>query len=149
VIARLAGAALLVLGAALAGLPALDWYSAPAPGGSATASGFGGAGELWVLPPLGALVALAGAGLVAAPPGRGRPAARWAGPVALVAGALALGWAVRAGADPPVVLTVDLGAGSRELAAPVALEEAAITTPIVAGAAALIGAAAAWVGLRR
>jgi hypothetical protein len=149
VIARLAGAALLVLGAALAGLPALDWYSAPVPGGAATASGFGGAGELWVLPALGALVALAGAGLVAAPPGRSRAVARWAGLAALVAGALALGWAVRAAVDPPVVLTVDLGAGRRELAAPVALEQAAITTPIVAGLAAAIGAAAIWAGLRR
>jgi hypothetical protein len=149
VIARLTGAALLVIGAALAGLPALDWYSAAAPGGTATASGFAGAGELWLLPVLGGLVALCGAALVAAAEGDARAAARWAGPAVLVAGALALGWSLRAALDPSVVLTVDLGEGRRELPATVGLEPAAVTAPVLAAAAVAIGAAAAWAARRR
>ena len=58
---RAAGALLLGLGAAMAALPAFGWYTAPPVGAPTHASGFTGAGQLWLLPALGARVGLAGA----------------------------------------------------------------------------------------
>lgn len=147
-IARAAGGALMALGAALAALPAFAWYAATAPGGRISAAGLSGAGELWLLPVLGALAVLAG-GALAAAAGEGVEAvARWAGPLALVAGAFGLVWALRAGLDPRVALTVDAGGARRELPSRVDLEPAAVVTPIVAGAVALVGAAVTWTGWR-
>lgn len=147
-IERAAGGALMALGAALGALPAFAWYAAAAPGGTVTAAGLAAAGELWLLPVLGAMAALAGGGLLAASSGGLPAAARWAGPLALSAGALGLAWALRAGLDPRVALTVDLPAGAREVASPVELEPAAVITPVVAGAIAVIGAAVTWAGRR-
>ena len=142
-IGRAAGGALMALGAALAALPAFAWYAAGAPGGRISAAGLSGAGELWLLPVLGALAVLAGAALVAAGDGP-EAVARWAGPLAVVAGALGLAWSLRAGLDPRVALTVD----GRELSSPVDLEPAAVITPLVAGALLALGAAVAWAGWR-
>jgi hypothetical protein len=148
VIGRATGGALIALGAALGALPAFAWYAAAAPGGRISAAGLSAAGELWLLPLLGAMAVLAGAALVAAPPAGLAATARWAGPLALVAGGLALAWALRAGLDPRVVLTVDAPGGRRELPSAVELEPAAVITPIVAGAVAVLGAIAAWAGWR-
>jgi hypothetical protein len=113
-----------------------------------SAAGLSGAGELWLVPVLGAMAVLAGAGLVASSPSSLESAARWAGPLALVAGGLALVWSLRAGLDPRVSLAVELPGGPRELASPVELEPAAVITPVVAGAVAVLGAAATWAGWR-
>ena len=139
-IGRAAGGALMALGAALGALPAFAWYAAAAPGGRVTAAGLSAAG---------ALAVLAGAGLVASPSGDLEAAARWAGPLDMVAGGLALAWSLRAGISPHVSLRVDQPGGARELSAPIELEPAAVVTPIVAGAVAAIGAAATWTGWRR
>ena len=147
-IGRAAGGAMMALGVALAVLPAFAWYVARAPGGQVTAAGLSGAGELWLLPALGALAVLAGAGLVASGAGGLAATARWTGPLALVAGGLGLAWALRAGLDPRLTLTVDEPGGVRELATGVELEPAAVITPIVAGAIVVLGAAVTWAGLR-
>jgi hypothetical protein len=148
VIGRAAGGALMALGAALGALPAFAWYAAAAPGGRVSAAGLSAAGELWLLPLLGAMAVLAGAGLLASSPDGLPAAARWAGPLALVAGALGLVWALRAGLDPHVALTVDLPDGARELSSRVDLEPAAVITPVVAAAVVVLGAAVAWAGWR-
>jgi hypothetical protein len=148
VIGRAAGGALMALGAALGALPAFAWYAAAAPGGRVSAAGLSAAGELWLVPVLGAMAVLAGAALVASPPATLEATARWAGPLALVAGGLALVWALRAGLDPRVALAVDAPGGPRELASPVELEPAAVITPVVAAAVAVLGAAATWGGWR-
>lgn len=148
-IGRAAGGALMALGAALAALPAFAWYAAAAPGGRVSTVGLSGAGELWLLPLLGAMAVVAGAGLIAASPGALEVTARWAGPLALAAGGLGLAWALRAGLDPRVVVAVDLPGGRRELTSGVELEPAAVITPVVAAAIALVGAAVSWTGWRR
>lgn len=147
--ARLTGVALLLLGAALAVLPALTWFTAPPPGRPTGASGFSAAGSLWLLPVVGALVVLSGAGLLAARPGAARAAARWAGPLALVAGLLALGFALWAAADPSLTLRVTAGGVTEQIPVAVDLAPAAYVAPAVAAAAALVGAATTWAGRRR
>ena len=146
---RAAGAPLIVLGGTLAVLPALAWYSAGAPAGRVAATGLAATGELWLLPVLGALVVVAGAALLTARPGAGGPVARWAGPLVIVAGGLAMVWAIRAGADPPVHLVVRDGGSDRPLTASIDLEPAAIAAPIVAGALVALGALLSAVGWRR
>jgi hypothetical protein len=149
VIARVTGGALLVFGVAIAALPAFVWFTAPPAATPTEASGFAASGQLWLLPVLGAFIALAGAGLLRSGPGTGRPAARWAGPLALVSALGALGLAVWAAADPAVALHVSEAGGSEIVPAPVSLAPAAFLAPIAAGAAALVGAATTWVGRQR
>lgn len=138
----------MILGAALGALPAFAWYSAAAPTGRVAASGFAGAGELWLLPVLGLLAVLAGAAMVSARTGEVAATARWSGALALAAGGFGLIWALRAGLDPRVVLEVVEPGGRQEVGAPVDLEPAAVVTPIVAGVLAAIAAAVAWAGWR-
>ncbi len=146
---RLAGGMLLTLGVAVAALPGLTWFTAPPDAERAHASGFAGAGELWLLPALGILVVLAGAGLVGSRPGGARTVARWAGPLALGAGLVAVAFAAWAGADPAVTLTVALPGGTETVPAEVALAPAAVATPVVAAIVAAIGAGATWAGWRK
>lgn len=148
-IARATGAALLLLGAALAVLPAFTWFTAPPAATPTDASGFAGSGQLWLLPVLGALIVLAGAGLLASRPGNARPVAAWAGPVALVAGLLALALAVWAGLDPAVTLRVTVEGVTEAVPAAVDLAPAALIAPVAAAIAALLGAGATWTGRRR
>lgn len=145
---RIAGITLLALAAALAVLPALTWFAAPPDADPTRASGLAVAGQLWPVPLLAALIALAGAGIVAGRPKRGRRAARWAGPLALASSALALGLTLWAGADPGVALTIRLDDATETVPAPVRLEPAAVIAPIVAGVGVAIGAAATWIGWR-
>lgn len=148
-IARVCGAALLTLGIAIAGLPGLEWFTAPPGAERAGVTGFGAVGQLWLLPVLGAVVVGAGAGLVAARPGEGRATARWAGPLAMGAGLAALAFAAWAAADPGLTLTVTTAAGTEVVPADVALAPAAIATQVVAGIVVVIGAGATWAGWRR
>jgi hypothetical protein len=149
VIARGAGALLLALGAALAALPAFGWFTAPPVGAPTHARGFAGAGQLWALPLLGALVVLAGALQLSARPSSAAATARAAGALAAVSGALALGIAVWAAADPRLDLVVTLPAGPETVPAAVDLEAAAVVTPVVAGAVLLVGVVLALSGRRR
>lgn len=146
---RLAGGTLLALGVAVAALPGLTWFTAPPDAERAHATGFAGAGELWLLPALGVLTVFAGAGLAGSRPGGARTAARWAGPVALGAGLVAVAFAAWAGADPAVTLTVALPAGPETVPSDVALAPAAVATPVVAAVVAALGAGATWAGWRR
>lgn len=147
---RGAAVVLMVLGAAIAVLPAFAWYSAPVGDQEVRASGFEGAGQLLVLPALGALAALAGVGLAVARPGADRapPAAR-AGLVAAVAGALALAFAIWAAAAPRLTLSADLPGGAEDVPARIDLEPAALVAPVLAAAMLLLGAAMAWTARRR
>lgn len=146
---RIAGASLVVLGVLLALLPALDWYEGPPPSDPTRGSGLAVAGELWLVPPLALLVVVAGAGILAGRPRRGRDAARWAGPLALVASLLALVFVLWAVGDPDAVLSV--GADGAEAALDVEAEptSVAVLTPFVAGIAATVAAATTWIGWRR
>lgn len=146
-IARLGGGLVAALGLALAVLPALTWYSAHVPGGSVTATGLEGAGELWIVPVLGAVALLGGLGLAAAPPRTARESCRWAGPMALVGGALGLIWTLRAGLDPDLVLTIQDRAGS-PVADAVGLAAPAYAAPAVAVALTALGGIVSWVGWR-
>jgi hypothetical protein len=146
---RVAGALMIVLALAVAVLPALPWYSTAAPGGSVSATGLGGAGELWLLPALGAVAIVAGAALLTAPPERAAGVARVAGPVVAAAAGLALAWALRAALDPRVTLTASAGSETQAIRPPVSLEPAAVLTPIAAGALLALGALAALAGWRR
>ena len=138
-IARAAGAVLMALGAALAALPAFGWYSAPPAGTPTHASGFAGAGQLWLLPVLGALVVLAGALVLSARTATAAATARGAGALAALCGAVALGLSLWAAADPHLDLTVGAPGGPATVPATVDLEAAAVVTPIVAGAILVVG----------
>ena len=148
---RLTGAAIVVLGALVAVLPALTWYSAGPAGARAAASGLAGAGELWLLPPLGA-VAVAAGGALARPgrvPGTPEPAPRWAGPAAAAAGLLALAFALGAAVAPDLDLRVVLPEGGEGVPAPVDLEAPALIAAAAGALLAIAGAAATWTGRRR
>lgn len=147
--ARITGVALMALGAFIAVAPAFAWYSAGPVGRPVRASGFAGAGELWVLPPLGGVAVLGGAALASADPAARRNVARWAGPLVAVAGALCLGLALRAGLDPHVALRVSLPGASERVPAPVDLEPAALLAPLAAGLVVGIGVVTGWIGARR
>ena len=146
---RAAGALLLGLGAAMAALPAFGWYTAPPVGRPTHASGFAGAGQLWLLPVLGALVVLAGALQLSARPANAAGTARVAGGLAAACGAVALGLAIWAAADPRLDLAAGPPAGPARLPAAVELEAAAVVTPLVAGAVLVVGQALALSGRRR
>jgi hypothetical protein len=144
---RLAGIVLLACAAALAALPALDWYSATVPQGTVTASGLDVSGVLWLVPFLAVVIALAGAALAAARPDRRMRVARWAGPLALVAALLALAAALWAGIDSDVTLSVTGENVAATLDVPVDREPAGWLTPaaaMVASAVALAVSVMAW-----
>jgi hypothetical protein len=146
---RAAGALLLGLGAAMAALPAFGWYTAPPVGAPTHASGFTGAGQLWLLPVLGALVVLAGALQLSARPGNAATTARVAGGLAAACGAVALGLSVWAAADPRLDLAVGPPAGPERVPTAIDLEAAAVVTPLVAAAVLLVGLGLALSGRRR
>lgn len=146
---RVAGALLLGLGAAMAALPAFGWYSAPPVGAPTHASGFAGAGQLWLLPVLGAGVVLAGALQLSARPAGASATARVAGCLAAACGAVALGLALWAAADPRLDLVVGRPGGPARVPAAIDLEAAAVVTPLVAAAVLLVGLGLALSGRRR
>jgi hypothetical protein len=145
---RAAGALLLGLGAAMAALPAFGWYTAPPVGAPTHASGFGGAGQLWLLPVLGALVVLAGALQLSARPAGAAATARVAGGLAAACGAVGLGLSLWAAADPRLDLAVGPPGGPARVPTAIDLEPAAVVTPLVAGAVLLVGLGLALSGRR-
>jgi hypothetical protein len=141
--------ALMVLGGALAVVPAFAWYVVARPAGEVRVSGFSGAGQLLLMPLLGAAAVVAGAALLSAPADRRRATAVSAGLVALVAGVVALAFAVWAAAAPDVELRAGLPGGDVVLPATVELTGAAVAAPVLAAALALAGAAMAWTSRAR
>jgi hypothetical protein len=141
--------ALMVLGGALAVVPAFAWYVVARPAGEVRVSGFSGAGQLLLMPLLGAAAVVAGAVLLSAPADRRRATAVSAGLVALVAGVVALAFAVWAAAAPDVELRAGLPGGDVVLPATVELTGAAVAAPVLAAALALAGAAMAWTSRAR
>ncbi len=137
----------MALGAAIAVLPAFAWYSAPRAGGALSASGFGGAGQLLLLPVLGALAAMAGVAVLLARRER-RPASAWTGPVAAGSGALALVFAFWAATSPAVEVRASLPGGTEVVPTRVEVEPAAIVTILLAAALLAVGAGVAWAGRR-
>jgi hypothetical protein len=146
---RAAGALLLGLGAAMAALPAFGWYTAPPVGAPTHASGFAGAGQLWLLPALAALVVVAGALQLSARPEAAATTARVAGMLAAASGAVALGLSLWAALDPSLHLVVGPPGGPARVSAAVDLEAAAVVTPLVAGAVLVVGLGLALSGSRR
>jgi hypothetical protein len=139
----------MACGGGLAALPAFGWYSAPPAGAPTVASGFAAAGQLWLLPALGAVVVLAGAALLVVAGEGARRAARRVGPLVAAAALLALGLTLWAALDPSVVLVLGAGASAERVDVPVDLEPAAVVAPALAGLLAAAGAAVAWAGWRR
>jgi hypothetical protein len=138
----------MVLGGALAVLPAFAWYSAPRAGGPVRATGFAGAGQLLLMPVIGVLAVIAGAAIVSARR-ESRTAGPWTGVLAAVAGALALGFAVWAASAPRVRLEAELPGGTEVVPAAVDVEPAAVVTVVVALALLGLGAMVTWAGRRR
>lgn len=148
-IARATGGALMVLGAALAALPAFSWFAAPGPASRTQASGFSGAGQLWLLPVPALLIVLCGAALIAARPGAEPATARWAGPTATIAGAAAFGLILWAAVDPRLQLVVRIADATERIAAPIDVEPAATVAAVLAGIVVGIGALTMVAGWRR
>ena len=146
---RLAGLSAMALGGALAVLPAFPWYSAPHGEAVARASGFSGAGQLLLMPAIGALAVLAGAALAAPRPGRRPSPAPWAGPLATASGVLALSFSVWAASRPSLELSAALPGGAQTLPAQIDLEPAALLSVALAAALAALGAAVTWTARRR
>ncbi len=144
---RMAGVVLLLSATLLAFIPALEWFSAQTPAGRVAATGYESAGALWLLPVVAAGIAVAGAAMMAAAPGRAARVARWAGPLAAVCALLALLVTVWAGTGADVVLTVAGHDVAGPVEAPVHREAAAWAGPMAAIAATALGLAvsvAAW-----
>lgn len=141
---RATALAVMILGAALTVLPALTWYSVPRAAGAVRVSGFAGAGQLLLLPVLGAAAVLAGAALLSARADVRRATALRTGLVAGVAGAVALGFTLWAATAPDVELRAGLPGGEVVVPATVEVAAAAVVAPVVAGALAALGCAMAW-----
>jgi len=136
---RILGAITAICGLALLGLPFATWYVARLPSGEEAASGIQAAGELWLVPPLGALVVVAG---VAIALGR---APLLAGTVAACAGALAAAIAAASIAWVPVSAVLDDPAGAVPVDAGVDVQSAAPLTAVAGGLALLsAGIVALW-----
>ena len=142
------GVVLMVLGGALAVLPAFAWYSAPRAAGAVSASGFTGAGQLLLMPVIGVLAVVAGAAMVSARRDS-RTAGIWTGALATVSGALALGFAVWAATAPRVRLEAVLPGGTEVVPAEVDLQPAAFVTVLLAATLLVLGAMVTWAGRRR
>jgi hypothetical protein len=129
---RACAALMLVAGLAMAACPFLPWYTVQVGTDHRSITGVEGSGELWLLPVLGGLVVVVGLALAAAP---GPVTARWAGVVAIVAGLLAAGWALRNGIVVPVDVVVDEPPRVLVADLEVAAQPLAVVITIVAGLA--------------
>jgi hypothetical protein len=123
---------MLVAGLAVAACPFLPWYTVRIGVDHRSIAGVEGSGELWLLPVLGGLVVVVALALAAAP---GPVTARWAGAVAIVAGLLAAGWALRNGVVVPVDVVVDEPPRVLVTDLEVAAQPLAVALTIVAGLA--------------
>jgi hypothetical protein len=135
--------AMALAGAATAGLAFSTWYEVRTPSGRLAAAGVEAAAELWILPGLGGLIALAA--LALAVDARRGPAARVLTLAVVVAGALAVGVALESALRPPVGLEVVEAAGRAGRVAPelvgVDVRPGAYLSAAAAAAAAMAGLA--------
>ncbi len=136
---RMMGVVTALAGAALIVLPFATWYVAQLPSGDERASGIDAAGELWLVPALGALVLVSGIGIAL-----GR-APLLAGTTAVVAGGLAAAWAAVNIARIPVGAVLDDGLDPVPVTADV---DVVVAAPLTAVAGALAVLAAGVVALR-
>jgi hypothetical protein len=93
---RAYGVAFAVLGAIVGVVPFLDWYRLDLPGRDLRVSGVQVAGELWVLPLLGAVAIAIGTAILALGPDPARRVSRWLGGATAITGAFAVLWAAKA-----------------------------------------------------
>ena len=99
---RVLGVAVAACGVLMAALPALPWYSASLPTGSASLSGYGAGGASWILPVIGA--ALVATGVLAAwwVPPSGSRTARVLGGVTVLWAVLGVAWTALVALAPRV-----------------------------------------------
>jgi len=100
--ARVIGIAMASCGALMAVLPALPWYSATLPTGTASLSGYGAGGASWILPLIGAAMALTGVLAAWWEPVPGSRAARVLGGAGILWAALGVAWSALVALAPRV-----------------------------------------------
>lgn len=93
---RVYGAGFAALGVLLAVLPFLDWYRLNLPERDLRLSGVEVAGELWVVPLIGAVALATGAAILVAAPASRRRVSRWLGAVTAIGATFAALWAAKA-----------------------------------------------------
>jgi hypothetical protein len=136
---RVTAAVMIISGLIAAGLPFLAWYAVETPRGTLTATGVAGTAELWSLPVLGGLIAVAG---VFAATGRwGRSPAIFV----TLAAAICVAWAVENAVNVPVGLLLVEPGGSAGRVADDLVEVSVQPSAYMAAAAAAIAGMAAMV----
>lgn len=144
---RIVGGLAIAAGLGLVVAPLLDWYS-PASGSAPTAVGVEAAGPLWLLPVIGAVLAIGGLTLALLRPrhpavgGWSAAIAGWAALVALAAVGLCV-------ADPPAAVRLIPGGARPALATSVDVRLEPQGPALAVAAIALCAAAAALAWLTR
>lgn len=134
---RVTAAVIVIGGLAAAGLPFLVWYTIETPRGTVTATGLDGTAELWSLPLLGGLIAVAG--LIAATGRWGRQATVFV----TLAAAICVAWAVENAVNVPVgLLIVEPGGSAGRVADDLVEVTVQPSAYMAASAAAIAGMAA-------
>lgn len=100
--ARVIGAAIVACGLLLAALPLMPWYAATLPTGTASLSGYGAGGASWILPVIGAAMAITGCLVAWWQPLPGTRTARVLGGMAVLWAALGVAWAALVALVPRV-----------------------------------------------
>lgn len=136
---RVTAAVIVICGIAAGGLPFLAWYAVETPRGTVTATGLAGTAELWSLPVLGGLIAVAG--LLAA---TGRWSRQTTAFVTLAA-AICVAWAVENAVNVPVGLLIVEPGGSAGRVADDLVEVTVQPSAYMAASAAAIAGMAAMV----
>lgn len=115
--ARVIGVAIAACGLLMAVLPALPWYAATLPTGTASLSGYGAGGASWILPVIGAAMAATGVLVAWWQPLPGTRTARVLGGVAVLWAVLGVAWAALVALAPRVdVVAVRAGMADAPLA---------------------------------
>lgn len=99
---RVLGVAIAACGVLLAVLPALPWYGAVLPTGTASLSGYGAGGASWILPLIGAALAVTGALAAWWAPPPGTRTARVLGGVVVLWAVLGVAWSALVALAPRV-----------------------------------------------
>jgi len=104
---KVLGAAIAACGLLMVVLPALPWYAATLPTGSASLSGYGAGGASWILPVIGA--ALMATGVLAAwwSPSPGTRTARVIGGCSILWAVLGVAWAALVALAPRVEVVAE------------------------------------------
>jgi hypothetical protein len=100
--ARVIGVAIAACGVLVAVLPALPWYAATLPTGTASLSGYGAGGASWILPVIGAAMAITGVLAALWQPLPGTRTGRVLGGVTVLWAALGVAWSALVALTPRV-----------------------------------------------